>query len=92
MILLGLIHGNLMEFQKKKIENMNKSGSNFTATFIDHYVLSYINFNGHCLINNKISISKKVINLYFLHTKSMVKKFKRVFYVKELLICICKAN
>ena len=32
--------------------------------FVDHYVLPDINFNGHCLINNNISIPKKVINLY----------------------------
>ena len=29
---------------------------------------------------------------YFLHTNSMVKKFKHRFYIKELLISICKAN
>ena len=29
----------------------------------NHHVLPDINFNGSCLINNNISISKKVINL-----------------------------
>ena len=40
------------------IENITKSDSNFTQTFVDHYVLPEINLNGHCLINN-ISIPKK---------------------------------
>ena len=46
------------------IENTTKSESNFAPTFVDHYVLPDINFNGHCLIKNNISIPKKVINLY----------------------------
>ena len=54
MALLGLIRGNLMECQK----------SNSAPTFVDHYVLPDINFNGHCLIKNNISIPKKVMNLY----------------------------
>ena len=49
---------------EEKIENINKSGSTFAATFFDHYVLPDTNFNGHFLINNNISITKKVINLY----------------------------
>ena len=32
--------------------------------FVDHHVLQDINFNGHCLINNNITIPKKVINIY----------------------------
>ena len=45
------------------IENMFKSDSNFTPTFDIHHLLSDINFNGHCLIKNVISIPKKVVNL-----------------------------
>ena len=48
---------------EENIGNITKSGSNFASTFVDHHVLSDINFNGHCLINN-IYIPKKVINLY----------------------------
>ena len=48
-------------------ENMTKSCKNFAQTFVDHYLLSDINFNGHCLINN-ISIPEKVINLYISYT------------------------
>ena len=40
------------------IENITKSDSNFTQTFVDHYVLPEINLSGQCLINN-ISIPKK---------------------------------
>ena len=41
---------------EKNIENVTKSDSNFTPTFVDHNVLPDMNFNEHCLINNKISI------------------------------------
>ena len=44
--------------------NIIKSDSNFEPTFVNHHVLPDINFNGHRLINNNISILKKVINLY----------------------------
>ena len=47
MALLGLIRGNLMECQK----------SNSAPTFVDHYVLPDINFNGHCLITNDFALN-----------------------------------
>ena len=46
------------------IENITKSDSSFAPTFADHHVLPDINFNGHCLIDNSISMPKKVKNLY----------------------------
>ena len=49
---------------EKNIENITKSDSNFAPTFIDHHVLLDINFNGHCLISDNISIPENVINLY----------------------------
>ena len=49
---------------EESIENITKSDSNFAPTFVDHHVLPEINFNGHCLIKNNISILEKVINLY----------------------------
>ena len=69
---------------EENIENITKSDSNFAPTFAYHHILPDINFNGHCLINNNISNLKKVLNksIYFLHTKSMVKKFKHRFYIK----------
>ena len=36
---------------EENIENITQSDSNFAPTFVDHHVLSDINFNGHCLIN-----------------------------------------
>ena len=39
-------------------ENITKPGSNFSPTFVHQHLLSYINFNGHCLMNN-IYIPKK---------------------------------
>ena len=49
---------------QENIENITKSDNIFAPTFADHHVLPDINFNGHCLINNNISIPKKVINIY----------------------------
>ena len=53
---------------EESIENINKSDSNFAPTFVDHDVLPDLNFNGHYLIKNNISIPKKVINLYISYT------------------------
>ena len=36
--LLGLIRRNLMECQGENIENITKSVSNFSSTFVDHHV------------------------------------------------------
>ena len=47
---------------EESIENITKSDSNFALTFVDHHVLSDINFNGHCLINT-IYTPKKVKNI-----------------------------
>ena len=44
---------------EESIEKITKSNSLFY-----YYILSDINFNGHSLINNSISLPKKVINLY----------------------------
>ena len=52
---------------KQKIENIIKSDSNLAPAFIDHHVLPDIYFSRPCLIKNKISISKKVINLYIFY-------------------------
>ena len=46
------------------IENVSKSGRNFSSTFVDNQVLSEINFNGYSLKNNNISVPKTTINLY----------------------------
>ena len=45
------------------IQKATKSDSDFAATFVNDNLLPGINFNGHSLINNNISILKKVINL-----------------------------
>ena len=61
------------------IENITKSDSNFAPNFVDHHLLPDMNFSGHCLIKNKISIPKKVIDLYISYK---VKKFKHRFYIR----------
>ena len=53
---------------EESIENITKSDINFAPTFVDHHVLPNINFNGHCLIKNNISIPKKGVNLYISYT------------------------
>ena len=40
----------------KNIKNITKSDSHFAAIAVNHDVLPDINFNGHCLINNNISV------------------------------------
>ena len=49
---------------KESIGNITKSDSSFAPTFVDHHLLSDMNFNGHCLIKNNMSIPKKALNLY----------------------------
>ena len=56
------------EVPEESIENITKSDNNFAPTFVNHDSLPDINFNGHCLLKNNISILKKVINLYNLYT------------------------
>ena len=42
---------------EENIENITKSDNNFSTAFVDHHLISGINFNGHFLTN--ISIPKK---------------------------------
>ena len=69
---------------EESIENIAKSNSLFASTFVNHYILPDV-FLMDTLINN-ISIPKKVINIYisiyFLHNKSMAKRFKYRFYIR----------
>ena len=44
---------------EENIKSITKSDSNFVPTFADHHLLPDIYFDGHCLINNDISIPKK---------------------------------
>ena len=53
---------------EESIENITKLDSNFAPTFVHNHSLRDMNFNGHCLIKNKIPIPKKVINLYICYT------------------------
>ena len=62
---------------EESIENIIKSDSLFASTFFYHYILPDVNFNGHCSLNNNISVSKKSNKfIFFLNTKSMFKKSK----------------
>ena len=68
---------------EESIENITKLDSNFLPNFVDHHLLPSMNFNGHCLIKNNISISKKVINLNISYTVGpQIKKFKHRFYIR----------
>ena len=53
---------------EENIENRTKSDINFAPTFVDHHLLPCITFSEHSLINNNISIPKKLINQYISYT------------------------
>ena len=66
---------------EESLENITKSNSNFAPTFVDHHLLSDMNFNRHRL--KKVSIPKKSNKyIYFLHTRSTIKKFKQRFCIR----------
>ena len=44
---------------EENIENITKSDSNFASNFIDHHILTDMNFNGDCLIKNNIYLFLK---------------------------------
>ena len=67
---------------EESIENITKSNSNFAPTFVEHHLFPDMTFNRHCLIKKNISIPKKVINIYFLRTRSTIKKFQHRFYIR----------
>ena len=78
------------KISEKNTENITKSGKNFPPTFVNHYLLTVINFNGHCIINNNLphpppppspSNKKKDKSIYFFCTKSTVENFKRRFFI-----------
>ena len=48
---------------EESIENITQSDV-FAPTFFTHNILPDVNFNRHCLINNDISIPKKVKNVH----------------------------
>ena len=77
---------------EENIENITKSDSNFAPTFVDNHLLPDMNSNGHCLIKNNISVPKKVVDLYISHTLDPQLKNLNRFYIRELLIWICKTN
>ena len=56
------------KMSKEIIENITKLDNNFAPTFVDPQLLPEMDFNGHCLIKNDISIARKVINLYVSYT------------------------
>ena len=43
---------------EENIENITKSDNNIAPIFVDHHLLPDINFNGHCLINDILSLKK----------------------------------
>ena len=53
---------------EESIENLIKSESIFAPIFVDQLLLPNMNFNGHYLIKNNISIPKKAIKLYISYT------------------------
>ena len=75
-----------MECQKKSLDNITKSDSNLTPTFVDHDSLQAIDFNERCLIKSNISIPKKVINQYISYTLgTQLRNFNRDFTLSNCL-------
>ena len=67
---------------EENVESITKLDSNFAPNFVNHHVLPDINFNIHCLINNNISIPKKVINLYISYILSPWSRNLKTDYIK----------
>ena len=83
---------------EENIKNIAKSDNNFAPIFAVHHVLPDMRLYRHYLINNTHIPKKLIyINniytyiyiyiyismyIYFVNTKSMVKKLKRRFYIK----------
>ena len=73
------------------LANLTKSDSNFAPTFVSHHSLPDINFNGHCLIKNNISLPKKAINLYISYTLApQLKNFNTNFTLNNYLFLSVK--
>ena len=71
----------------ESIENITKSDSNFAPNFVGHHSLPDINFNGHRLIKNNISILKKAINIYISYTLGLqLRNFNTTFTLSN---CLC---
>ena len=70
------------EMSKENIEDITKSDSSFPSTLVDHYIFPDVNFNGRCLINYISIHNKNNESIHFLHTNSIVKKFKHRLYIK----------
>ena len=67
---------------EENIENITKSDSNFAPTSVNHHLLPDMNFNGHCLIQNNISISKNVIDLSISYTLDPQLRNLNRFYIR----------
>ena len=66
---------------EENIEIITRSDSNFGLTFVDHHVLSDVNFNERYLINNNISVNKKVINLYISCILNQWSKNSKTYFI-----------
>ena len=71
---------------EENIKNITKSDRNFAPIFVNHHILPDINFSGHCLINNDISIPKKIINLYIFYALNLwLRKLNTSFILNDCL-------
>ena len=70
----------------ENIENITKSNSNFASTFVDHYLLPHIYFNGHCLIKNSIYNPNKVVSIYISYALTLwFRNLNTYFALKNFL-------
>ena len=52
---------------EESIENITKSNNFVAPTFVNHYILPDENINGHYLMNNNISIPKKITDIIYIY-------------------------
>ena len=78
---------------EENVKNITKSNSLFAQTFVDYHVLLAIRSNGHCLINNNISIFKNDIYIY-IHTYICIYIYIYIyqFYIRQFVILIFQSN
>ena len=78
------------EMLEKSIEKITKSNSHFAPIFVNQYILGDVNFNGHCLINNNISVPFLNIVNFFL--QEYFKMIWCLFQIKNALTILIGTN
>ena len=68
---------------EESIENITKLDSDFAPTFVDHHLLSAMNFNGQCLMKNYICIPKKVMKSFISYTLGLQLRILNTYFTLD---------